>query len=308
MQIFNTLDNTKQLPLALTIGNFDGVHIGHQAILSTLVNTAEANNYHPAVMTFTPHAKVFFGCAENFLLSSDAGKADCIAKCGIKSLWQIPFDKDFSQISASDFIDSLIRRLAIKYLLVGDDFRFGYRGQGDFTLLQQQCAAHAIRVDHTPTIYFDNHRVSSSRVRQAIVDADFELASKLLGRPVRYHGKVIRGQQLGRSIDFPTANIRLPKTRLLPDGVFAVSVVIQGSQHACYGMCNIGTKPTVDASQTRQIEVHLFDFDGDLYDKTLSITLLAKIREEQKFAGLEALISQLHQDKNSALGIINTIS
>ncbi len=274
MQIIHSLNNPDNLPLALTIGNFDGVHIGHQAILNTLVQTAKQQQYRPAVMTFTPHAKVFFGNTTNFLISSDEEKADWMAQHGVATLLQIPFNYAFSETDAIDFIDLLIR--------------------GNFELLSRICTAHHISLQHTPTILYDGKRVSSSRVRQAIKAADFNLVEHLLGRRLQYNGKVIRGKQLGRTIAFPTANICLPQTRLLPDGVFAVRVYIEGRSTCYYGMCNIGTKPTVDNSQKRQIETHIFDFSDNLYDKTITLEPVAKIRDEVKFNGLDTLIKQLH--------------
>lgn len=304
VQIIHTLSNNDNAPLALTIGNFDGVHIGHQAIINTLAQTAAQQDYVPAAMTFSPHAKVFFGNIDNFLISSDREKADYMAAHGIERLYQIPFNQNIANIEARDFIDLLIHQLNVKYLLVGDDFRFGHKGRGDFALLSEVCRAHNITVQHTPTIRYGEHRISSSRVRAVIKDGDFALAKTLLGRALSYRGIVIAGNQLGRTIDFPTANIRLPVTRLLPDGVFAVRVQIADDENSYHGMCNIGTKPTVDDSNTRQIETHLFDFSGDLYGKEIIVTPVAKLREEQKFDGVEALVAQLHRDKKLALKIL----
>ncbi|PID65110.1 MAG: riboflavin biosynthesis protein RibF [Gammaproteobacteria bacterium] len=308
MQIIHSLNNPDNLPLALTIGNFDGVHIGHQAILNTLVQTAKQQQYQPAVMTFTPHAKVFFGKSTDFLISSDEEKADWMARHEVATLLQIPFNHAFSKIDAVDFIDLLIHQLHVNYLLIGDDFRFGYQGRGSFELLSRMCAAQHISLQHTPTILYDGQRVSSSRVRQAIKAADFDLVEHLMGRRLQYNGKVIRGKQLGRTIDFPTANIYLPQTRLLPDGVFAVRVYIEDGSICYHGMCNIGTKPTVDNSQRRQIETHIFDFSDDLYSKTITIEPVEKIRDEVKFNGMDALIKQLHDDKITALAVFKSIS
>lgn len=297
MHIRQTLENLNNQPLALTIGNFDGVHLGHQAILKTLVQTAEQQSFHPSAMTFSPHARALFGDCRNYLISSDEEKAAQMQTFGIQTLYQIPFDKAFSSIRAEDFIDILIQQLQVKYLLVGDDFRFGYQGKGNFELLARVCQAHHVTVQHTPTIRYGKHRISSSRVRQAIVSADFDLVATLMGRKLRYHGEVIAGNRLGRTIGYPTANIRLPETRLLPNGVFAVNIEISKSKQRYTGMCNIGTKPTVNAEKIRQIEVHLFDFSGDLYDQTVSIEPIAKIRDEQQFDGIESLIAQLQQDE-----------
>lgn len=304
MQIIQTLINHNDQPLALTIGNFDGVHIGHQKILQTLVEKAEEENLVPAAMTFAPHAKVFFGRADNFLINSDDEKATLIAEQGIKTLYQLAFTAAFSQLSPEQFLEAL-SQLRVKYLLVGDDFRFGYKGQGDFSLLQQFCADNSIGLSHTPTIAWQGTRVSSSRVREAIHDANFAEVNHLLGRSLVYQGTVIKGKQLGRTIDFPTANVALSKTRLLPNGVFAVNVQVEDDDATYQGMCNIGTKPTVDDSNTRLIETHIFDFSDDLYGKIISVNPVAKIRDEQKFDGVDALVKKLHRDKNSALELLD---
>ncbi len=305
MQILHSFTNPSKLPIALTIGNFDGVHIGHRAILRKLVQVAERQRYQPAAMTFSPHAKVFFRQTDNFLITDDKEKADRIADCGIKTLWQIPFDDNFCHITPNDFIDRLIHQLKINYLLVGDDFRFGYQGQGDFQLLEKACQKYQVELQRTPTICYQNERVSSSRVREAINNNDFDLVEKLLGRRLSYRGKVTQGKQLGRTIDFPTANITLSKTRLLPNGVFAVKVSIAGKSSVYQGMCNIGTKPTVSDKNFRQIETHLFDFNENLYGKTLYIEPIAKIRDEQKFTDINELINQLHKDKLRSLDLLS---
>ncbi len=319
MQIIHIPINENNTPIALTIGNFDGVHIGHQAILNKVVSVAQQKSYRSVAMTFSPHVKVFFGSTENFLINSDEEKASYIAEQGIDTLLQIPFDTEFSQLSADDFIDMLVYRLQVKYLLVGDDFRFGYQGIGDFNLLEKACQKHHIELQRTPTISYQNERVSSSRVREAIGNNDFDLVEKLLGRRLSYAGKVIQGKQLGRTIKFPTANITLPKNRLLPSGVFAVKVRITDDlsdrlsdnlsvlekPQTYNGMCNIGTKPTVSDENLRQIETHLFDFNQDLYGKTLHIEPIAKIRDEQKFNGIDELVAQLQKDKLCCLDLFS---
>ncbi|PIE42388.1 MAG: riboflavin biosynthesis protein RibF [Gammaproteobacteria bacterium] len=306
MDIKHTLKNSSNAPLALTIGNFDGVHIGHQAILNRLVTTAQENHLLPAAMTFSPHARALFQNCRNYLITGDTEKAELIAGCGIQQLYQIPFDRAFSRIEADEFIDLLIRQLNIRYLLVGDDFRFGHRGEGDFDLLVSKCQPHGIVVTHTPTIFYNGRRVSSSRVREAIRQADCLSVEALLGRPLSYRGKVIPGRKLGRMIAFPTANMRLPDRRLLPDGVFAVRVSIAGDKTVYYGMCNIGYKPTVDDSQTRQIETHLFDFCQTLYGQVITVEPIKKIRDEQTFDSVEALIEQLHRDQTNSQAVLAT--
>lgn len=307
MQTLDTLTNPDNQPLALTIGNFDGVHLGHQTILQTVVKTADTTLL-PAAMTFTPHAKLFFKPMDNFVISADHEKADIIRQCGIKRLYHIPFDTAFSQLPADDFMKALTTTLQVRYLLVGDDFRFGHRGQGGFEDLKKHCTPLGICVEQSPTVRYNEQRISSSLVRQAIKTNDFALVKKLLGRPLSYSGTVVHGQKLGRKLAFPTANLALPDVRLLPNGVFAVKVSIAGNPTAYGGMCNIGHKPTVNQQTTRHIEIHLFDFSGDLYDKMISFTPVKKIRDEQKFTSLAELTAQLQHDKDSTLKILDKVS
>lgn len=319
MQTLHTLINTDNKPLALTIGNFDGVHIGHQAMLDRLVKNAQIHQLQPAAMTFSPHAKALFDSCDNYLISSTEEKANILQQHHIQRLFQIPFNRQFAQISANDFLDKLQRQLQIKYLLVGADFRFGHQGKGDWHYLEQYCRQAGIITEQMPTVDFHGERVSSSRIRQQIRCAtsptEFQHIGELLGRPLRYRGMVTKGKQLGRTIDFPTANVQLPLTRLLPSGVFVVAAHIHTNEHATesykrvlYGMCNIGTNPTVETQGIRKIEVHLFDFNANLYGKILTIEPLAKIRDEQSFSSLTHLVSQLHQDKKDSLAIIQQIN
>ena len=301
MQIIQTLTNREKHPLALTIGNFDGVHIGHQAILKSLVSIANQQNYHPAAMTFTPHAKIYFAKNKDFLITDDDEKARLIAKQHIKILYQIPFNAEFSKITASAFIEKLIYPLNVKCLLVGDDFRFGNNGEGDFYLLSKICQRHGITLQHAPTIKHAGVRVSSSQTRAAIKSVDFDLVKALLARPLVFRGEVIKGKQLGRAIDFPTANIRLSDWCILPEGAFVVRVKIKGNKKSYGGMCNIGTKPTLDNQPVRLIEVHLLNFNANLYGKILTIEPLIKIRDEKKFKNIDELIQQLKKDKQFSL-------
>ncbi len=315
-QTLHTLENIDDTPLALTIGNFDGVHIGHQAMMDCLVKNAEKHGLRPAAMTFSPHAKALFSSCENHLISSDEEKARVLFEHGIEQLYQIPFNQDFANLSPETFLDKL-RQLPVKHLLVGEDFRFGHKGKGNWDYLLEYGKKHNIIVEQMPTIKFHGERVSSSRIRKHIFNAktqqDFEHIGELLGRPLAYEGTVISGKKLGRTINFPTANIHLPQTRLLPAGVFVVTVQIETNtdDRNCslplFGMCNIGTNPTVDGNIPRRMEVHLFDFDNNLYDKKIRIQPLEKLRDEKRFNGVEELVAQLQQDKKNSLSVIGEI-
>lgn len=308
MQILHSLSNPQQQPLALTIGNFDGVHLGHQTIVRELVNMAQKNQLTPAAMTFSPHAKALFGDCTNYLISSETEKAYFLQHHGIKKLYQIPFNQAFSQIAAEEFITLLVHQLQVKYLLVGDDFRFGHHGQGDFNLLTKKSQGSQMVVQNTPTVDLDGKRISSSRVRAAIKQGNFNLAKRLLGYSPVYTETVVADKQLGRKINFPTANLRFPSTRLLPYGVFAIQAHLERHPETYQGMCNIGTKPTVTDQAERQIEAHLFNFSEDIYGKVLTIKPIAKIRDEITFSGIDALTQQLHRDKQHAINLLDKYS
>jgi len=298
MRFYRRMENPDRLPLALTVGNFDGVHIGHQAIMALICRIADARGLTAALMTFSPHPQVFFAGRDNYLLTSDSEKLQLIEASGIECLYQLSFDEGLAKTSARDFMQQLIDDMAVAYLLVGEDFRFGYQGQGDVHLLKATCRDLGVTVADAPTVAYQGCRVSSSRVRKAIRAADFELVECLLGKPLCYRGEVVTGRRLGRKIGFPTANIIYPLEQLLPNGVFAVRVKLPGD-HYVDGMCNIGYSPTVGVG-IRKIEVHLFDFAGELYGQTIAVTPVSKIRDEQKFLNLSALTQQLKVDEASA--------
>ncbi|MPV85641.1 riboflavin biosynthesis protein RibF [Ostreibacterium oceani] len=323
MQIIHSLENPTKNPIALTIGNFDGVHIGHQAIFKQLRIAANARQLTPAAMTFTPHARHLFHEIDNYLITTPHAKSALIQQAGIDLLWEINFDEAFARLSADAFIARLIEQLQVKYVLIGDDFRFGHRGEGDFAHLQSACERANITVEQSPTVNWQGERVSSSRIRAAIQSAQFDVARQLLGRDLCYRETVIYGQQIGRTLDYPTANLSFDQTLCLPNGVFAVSVGIDESafnesafdENACIdadtthplrwpALCNIGKKPTIGHHQ-RLVEVHILDFNQSLYGKSLTIYPHKKLRNEQTFADLTALKAQIQADEAAARVFFN---
>lgn len=287
MHIVNTLTAVDSRPVALSIGNFDGLHRGHRAMLDTLIQTA--NECVPSVMTFDPHPKCVFQPCEDFLLSSTAERVELIAETSVERCWLMPFDDAFRTLTPDQFIDKLLA-MNVKKLVVGEDFRFGHQGKGDVTRLAQDFAVNEIATQFDE----NGHRISSSLIRDAIRTGDFARASKMLGRDFSYTGRVKHGQKLGRTLGFPTANIAIDDTRLMPAGVFSVDIILNNQFYQ--GIANCGRRPTVGNHADRLLEAFLFDFDDDLYDTTLTVIPKTKIRDEQKFRDIDALMAQIHHD------------
>lgn len=302
MKVIQSFEAKQDNPIALTIGNFDGVHLGHQKILQQLRAVASEKGLASAVMTFSPHPSQFFCPKNDFLISTDQQKLALLEKAGIDEVYLIPFNQDFAQLTPQLFIDKLINVLKVRYLLVGDDFRFGYQGKGDFSLLTKVADSGAFELARIETQCHANRRISSSRIRQLISEADFVNAASLLGYSYSFMGVVEHGRKLGRTFGFPTANLGIDDAILLPQGVFAVKVLLNDEMY--FGVCNIGIKPTVDGEK-RSVEVYLFDFNQAIYDETLIVTPLQKLRDEMKFTSLEALKRQIATDVAKAKALVN---
>ena len=292
-------------PCVASIGNFDGVHLGHQHIIKTLLRQAQVHELAATVITFEPLAKEFFAPQSVQRLTSIEQRAQLLFDLGVAQVLCIDFDADFAGFSPKTFVQEvLVDGLGIKHLSVGDDFKFGKNRQGDFTLLHDLGQQYDFDVAAHDTFEINGERVSSGRVRQALAESNFAAAQQLLGRAYSIDGLVSRGQQLGRTINFPTANIVLP-TMLTPlSGVFAVQTVWQ--DRLLNGVANLGTRPTVDGSENR-LEVHLFDFDEDLYDQTISVTFIAKIRDEEKFDSFDLLKAQIAKDARAARRLLTAL-
>ncbi len=301
MLVFRGFSRPAPAPTALTIGNFDGVHLGHRALLGQLKARAESSALVPAVLTFEPHPREFFApVTAPARLSTLREKLELIAEAGIAVAYVCRFKAGMATCPADEFIaDILVGRLGIRHLIVGDDFRFGAGRGGDFALLQRSGQDHGFSVESLPSVVVDGQRVSSSVVRQALADGRMDDAARLLGRPYAIDGRVVAGRQLGRQLGVPTANIRIKHRKPPLNGVFAVEVggLTAGER---VGIANIGFRPSVDHGASPLLEVHLFDFSGDLYGAHLSVRFLRKLRDEQKFADLAALKRQIARDFDSA--------
>ncbi|MFK0090489.1 bifunctional riboflavin kinase/FAD synthetase [Pseudomonas sp. NPDC090755] len=279
-----------------TIGNFDGVHRGHQAILARLRERAAALGVPSCVVIFEPQPREYFAPdTAPARLARLRDKVALLAAEGVDRVLCLSFNQRLSKLSAAEFVDTiLVDGLGVRHLEVGDDFRFGCDRVGDFEFLQQAGLSQGFTVEAAQTVELDGLRVSSTQVRQALAKADFALAERLLGRPFRISGRVLHGQKLARQLGTPTANIQLKRHRVPLTGVYLVSVELDGK--AWPGVANIGVRPTVSGDGSAHLEVHLLDFAGDLYGRRLTVEFHHKLREEQRFASLEALKSAIDAD------------
>ncbi|MCS2610833.1 bifunctional riboflavin kinase/FAD synthetase [Halomonas dongshanensis] len=283
-----------------TIGNFDGVHRGHQAILQQCREHATRLGAPLTVVVFEPQPREFFaGDQAPPRLTRLREKVRLLGQHGAEQVLCLPFNDALRSLTGRAFIDQvLVEGLGVKHLVVGDDFRFGCDRSGDFTLLAEVGHEQGFAVEHTRTFTLEDERVSSTRVRTLLASGNFAAAARLLGRAYSLEGRVVRDQQLGRTIGVPTANLPLLPMPLTLRGVFAVVAELEdGARYG--GVANVGFRPTVGATRPT-LEVHLFDFDGDLYGQRLRVFPCARLRGEKKFADFDALKAQIHHDQAQA--------
>ncbi len=297
-------------PCVATIGTFDGVHLGHQAILRQLAEAASEHRLPATVMLFEPQPHEYFaGERAPARLMSLREKLQALSVAGAQRVLCLKFNDDLRRLSADEFVRRiLVEGLGVRHLVVGDDFRFGCDRTGDFALLQAAGIRHGFSVSDTHTLEFDGERISSTRIRAALEASDFALAEQLLGRPYRISGRVVYGQQLGRQLGVPTANIQLRRYRSPLQGVYAVTVETHdGAVHR--GVANIGVRPTLSGVNKPLLEVHLLDYSGAagaLYGQRLAVQFHQRLRSEQKFASVEALRQQLQRDIAQARDFFRT--
>lgn len=288
-------------PVALTIGNFDGVHLGHQAILARLKDVANQLGLPACVMTFEPHPREFFAPDQApARLTSLREKLNRLIKAEIDCIHICRFNYDFARINPEQFITQILNQdLRVRWLLVGDDFRFGARRAGDIAMLQALSAENNYTLEVMPSIAIDNQRVSSTAIRQALTNGDLDTAAKLLGRPYSISGRVIDGEKLGKQIGFPTANIHLKHNQPPLFGIFVVSVYGANSsslETPLPGVASLGVRPTIHENGRPVLEVHLLDFDDEIYGRYLRVDFLHKLRNEEKYADISTLILQIEKD------------
>jgi riboflavin kinase / FMN adenylyltransferase len=302
MQLVRGLHNL--LPLSqgcvATIGNFDGVHRGHQAILARLRERAIELGVPSCVVIFEPQPREFFGPdTAPARLTRLREKLELLAGQGVDRVLCLAFNRRLRELSAAEFVRQvLVDGLGVRHLEVGDDFRFGCDRSGDFAFLVQAGAQQGFSVEAALTVELDADRVSSTRVRQALQAGELELAERLLGRPFALTGRVLHGQKLARQLGTPTANVQLKRRQPPLRGVFLVSALVDGQRYR--GVANIGQRPTVAGDGRPHLEVHLLDFAGDLYGRRLTVIFHQKLRDEQRFASLEALKAAIDADVAAA--------
>lgn len=305
MQVNRGTPTQAEKPVALVIGNFDGVHLGHQAMLSRLKETSKRLNLASCVMTFEPHPREFFAPDQApTRLTSLREKLELLAEYGVDQVQICRFNYDFAKIGAKEFVAHILQQgLAAQWVLVGDDFRFGARRAGDLAMLRSLSSSYGFEVEEMSTYNVDGIRVSSTAVRKALSSDDLGLARRLLGRPYSISGKVVNGDKLGRRIGFPTANMQLRHNRPPLSGIFAVEVrgaLDTSPQQVTRGVASLGVRPTVHEDGKPVLEVHLFDFNQEIYGQHLRMDFLHKLRDEEKYSDLDTLIRQIRLDVENA--------
>jgi riboflavin kinase/FMN adenylyltransferase len=287
------------VPVVLTLGNFDGVHLGHQAILRRTLAFARERRARAGLLTFHPHpARVLAPEKAPPLLVPLRGKIELLAASGIDFVWIARFSRPFSQMSPEGFVrDYMLARVDLAGMVVGDNVSFGYKRAGNASVLRELGARFGFEVEVVGPVLREDTRVSSTAVRTAVARGDADAAARLLGRPHAVWGRVEGGARRGREIGFPTANLR-PSGGLLPaDGVYAVRAATGGTVHA--GVANVGFRPTFEEHR-RTLEVHLFDFDRDLYRQRMRVDFVARLRDEVRFSSVDALVRQINRDVDQA--------
>ena len=307
MQVFRSLPHAEsRRPCALTIGNFDGVHQGHRTLLAHLTQAAQRLHLEAAVMTFEPHPREFFA-----QLSGDESRAptrianlrdklQSLSEAGIDRVFVEHFNARFAALSPASFIqDILVDGLQVKWLIVGDDFRFGAKRAGDFSLLVEAGKQFGFEVSSLASVQHENQRISSSAIRTALQNSDFEQARDLLGHPYSISGRVLHGQKLGRTLGFPTLNLRIAHKRPALSGIFVVQVHGLGPS-PLPAVASLGVRPTVEDNGRVLLEVHLFDFNAQCYGKLIRVEFLHKLRDEEKYDDLTKLTDAIAADAKAA--------
>lgn len=311
MKIFNSISDFKSNSKTIvTIGTFDGVHIGHKKILEKLIKSTSNSEFESLVLTFFPHPRLVLQTGTDMKqLNTIDEKVNLLDAIGIDNLVIHPFNKEFSRLTAEDFVKSvLVDTFNVAKIIIGYDHRFGRNRTADINDLIEFGEKYNFEVEQISAEEVNDVSVSSTKIRNALNEGDVTLAQTYLDYYYLINGTVTKGKQLGKTIGFPTANINVKEDyKLIPkDGVYVVSCEIDSSKH--YGMMNIGVNPTVEANnQNQKIEVHLFDFEKDIYGKPITVSLLKRLRNEQKFESIDALKKQLALDKINAISFVNSL-
>lgn len=312
MKIHRDLQNFHAKNPVLTIGTFDGVHLGHRKIISRLHDLAESLNGETVIFTFDPHPRKVVAPGETNLriLTTLDEKIELFEQSGIDHLIIYPFTPEFAQLTYEQFVEEiLVGQIHTKHLVVGYDHKFGKNRQGDFEFLKNCADRLGFTIEKLDVLLVNESNVSSTKIREAIQLGDFVTANSFLGYPFTLHGRVVEGQKLGRKIQFPTANVEASDPdKIIPGyGVYAVKVKIGEEWHL--GMLNIGSRPTINNNADhRSIEVHILDFEADIYGQPITLMFYAKLREEQKFSSIDELRYQLGNDRINTLNFFKSAS
>ncbi len=291
--------------LCLTIGNFDGIHKGHREIIKSLIQQTKTSNLKSAILSFTPHPKIYFNKQKNFMINSQSKKKEILKDLGLDYLIDLNFNDKFTQLSHNEFEDKiLLEKLNSKRILIGKDFQYGNQRKGNIDTLKIFCEKNKIELEEIGLILNDqnSNKISSSTIRENLKSGKFELANKDLERNFSVAGKVIKGDQRGRTIGIPTANLEYPlNTITIPYGVYAVETLIEGNTY--FGIVNFGIRPTFNKDKPI-VEAYLFDFDNNIYDKDIEILFHKQIRQEKKFNDIKELLNQINIDIAEAKKIL----
>ena len=312
MKIYNSIDDFQKVSFpVLTTGTFDGVHLGHRKIIYRIRDIARRNHGESVLLTFSPHPRLVIFPDQNDLklLNTIDEKIKLIEDAGIDNLIIHPFTKEFSRISSLEFVrDLLVKSLGVRKLVIGYNHQFGKNREGTLSHLLEYGPLYGFDVEEIPAKDIDDVNISSTKIRNAITKGAINLAKTYLGYDYFFTGKVVKGDGIGKSLDFPTANIKINDAlKLVPgNGVYVVKAVIAST--IFNGMMNIGIRPTIESredTKKRKIEIHLFDFNETIYEKTLEVHIIARIRDEIKFDSISALKEQLTKDRIESIKILN---
>jgi riboflavin kinase / FMN adenylyltransferase len=300
MLILRGLDSPDSQPVALTIGNFDGVHLGHQALLNELRAAAKERSLHTAVVIFEPHPREFFTPEQAPVrLTNLREKLELFAELGIDRVHVCRFNALFAKMEAADFIQDLHEKLHARFVLIGDDFRFGSGRSGDFALMEKVGFKHGFAVQAMRSVKYDGIRISSTAIRAALLAGQLREAQRYLGRHYSISGRVVHGDGMGKKIGFPTANIQLKHNRPPLSGIFVVQAHVE-ELGVMQGAASLGVRPTVKQDMKHVLEVHLFEFSQRIYGKHLRIEFLQKLRDEEKYPDVATLTRQITKDVEHA--------
>ena len=311
IQVFRKLSDIKYVKnTILTLGTFDGIHLGHQHIISAVVEKTKKNKMRNFVLTFDPHPrKVLSKDDKVYLLSSLEEKVEMFTKLGVENIFVIEFTKEFSQQSAEQFItDYLVKGIGVSEIVIGYDHHFGKGRGGNAETLTSLGEESGFTVDNIPSFKLDDIIISSTKVRNALSEGDVALAAKMLGRSYRFSGTVVGGDKRGRELGYPTANIQLDyPEKLLPlIGIYAVKVILQNQTHN--GLLSIGRRPTFYEDGEVVSEVYIYDFNRQIYGEKISIELVERLRGEEKFNSTDELIAQMNKDKENGIKVLNNLN